>query len=725
MKNQDLLTRLISWGEAMPGGASRLAAVFLSTVIARNILEGAAGGMIFPPEAFLLHFPVAYVFPMLGIVAAMHLASGYPVPRLMKLMVWAWTLTLLPPLLDAALGTGSPIGYFPLDSSNALHFIVNFFNPAAALPGTTAGIRIEAAAGCVLGGIFIGKVSRSALRGVAGTVLLAPLFLVFFGWPGILHWLTGGFLPRADDIQDFLQWHSFTRPHLVNSVHMTLFLADIWPVTLLGAWLLARSGDGGRSRIGLAIRSSRVTAAAAAAGTAAVAACAVSAATVTFADAATIAGALLAGLVLCAAPSLGGWPGAVALIIALSTAAAAGWPTLAAALAAAVLPLAVPAGRPRTMLLAPLVLAAAASPLFTSSVDMLSILPLLAGCVILGAIPADGRYGRILRPLPILLPVGAVLLGAQPGIPAQQAWLAETTDSFTRSSRNSHAFVSASLLAAEGGSTVPLAQSAQLMGRIDQAGWLRALASLDGTGGSGMLQVGINLAMQDGDRGWLLAMLSSPDADESDRDRMLQALAGCAASTGDTLLLREMSGGPAQDALHLRYWSRAMLALGDTASAAGFAAAALQAPGAGPDEYAMAASLAAAAGEDCESIIEEGVRRFGNTRELDLCAVRSSLVSGRLEGARTAVARTLGTLPPTVDGLDACARWLLAAGCADSALAVAERALMMQYPPSGGSLELAASCAEAAGDTARAGIHRRYMEESSCQERPAERAGCD
>lgn len=693
----------------MPGGTSRLAAVFISTVIVRNILESVANGMIFPPEAFLLHFPVAYVFPMLGIVAAMHLVSGYPVTRLMKLMVWAWTLTILPPLLDAAMGTGSPIGYFPLDASNARHFIVNFFNPAAVLPGTTTGIRIEAAAGCLLGGLFIGNVSRSALRGAAGALLLAPLFLVFFGWPGILHWLTGRFFPYAGGIQDFLQWHSFTRPHLVNSVHMTVYLADIWPVTLIGAWLVARSGDAGRREIALAAGSCRVTAAAALAGTAAVAACALRAQTVTFADAATLAGALLSGLALSAAPSLGGLSGAAALIIAMSTAAATGWPTLAAALAAATLPRTVPDGRIRTALLAPLVLAVAASPVFTSPVDLLSILPLLAASIILGAVPAGGRPWIVLRPLPLLLPVFAILLGAEPEVPAQQAWLAETTDSFTRSTRNSHASVSASLLAAEGGSTVPLAQSAQLMGRADQAEWLSSLASLDGTGGSGMLQVAVNLAMQDGDREELVALLSTPGVDEGDRDRIIQALAGSAASTGDTLLLREMIGYSAPDAMHLRYWSRALLALGDTSSAAGFAAAALQAPGAGPGEYAMAASLAAATGSDYESMIDEGVRRFGNSRELDLCAVRSSLVSGRLAAAEGSVARMLGTRPPTSESLDACARWLLEAGLADSALSVAEKALMMQYPPAAGSLELAVACAEAAGDTARAGIHRRYL----------------
>jgi len=154
MKAKQLLLRMIEWGASIKASPIQLGGLFAATVILRNLLEAATLGILFEGPAFFLHFPIAYIFPMLGLVALLHLASGFPLPKLLKIMIIAWTLTLLPPIIDFLAGVTGDIGYFPLHKGNAAWFLTNFFNPAVVLPGTTAGIRIEAFLGCVLAGVF-------------------------------------------------------------------------------------------------------------------------------------------------------------------------------------------------------------------------------------------------------------------------------------------------------------------------------------------------------------------------------------------------------------------------------------------------------------------------------------------------------------------------------------------------------------------------------------------
>lgn len=716
MKVGDPLARLIAFGEGLPGGAGRLTAVFAVTVFVRNLLECAGSGILFAPEAYLLHFPIAYVLPMLGIVAAMHLMSGYPVSRLMKLMTWAWTLTILPPLIDAAAGIDSSIGYFPLDRSNALRFLLDFFNPSRTLPGTTAGIRIEATIGCILGGVFIGKVSGSAIRGVMGSLLLAPLFLMFFGRPGIVNLLAGRFFPYTGDIQDFMQWHSLTRPHLMNSVHSTVFLVDLWPAAAIGLWLIRRIGDerGGAGRA-LAIRSALNPIASAVAGTIAAAATASAAGTATFADAAAIAGALFASLSLATTIHSGRNPRIWGALVALLAAGAVGWPTFVAALLTAALSATTTDRRLSAAFTSPALLLTAASPLFSTPGDTAALWPLLlasAATASLAFLPKGGV--RIAGPAAACIPAAALLAGPYPVKPAQQVWMEETTDSFMRSSRNQHALVSASILAGHGGSTAPLAQSAHIAGRLDQAEWLCRLAAEEGNLDRDMLQVAFNLSIAEGDRARMLEILSSEGMGEAAVARSLPAVLGYAANAGDTLFLRTVFRTTGSSAMFLEAWSRALLVLGDTSAAFSFSRAAIQAPDAGPSEYAYAAGLAAIAGNDPEDMLREADSMFPGARELDLCRVRISVGTGEREASEGAVARMLSRYPRTSEELYACALWLLDAGLPDSALAVVERSLMMQYPPSEAFLELAAACAEAAGDTARADIHRDYLRAACC-----------
>lgn len=704
-----LATRMIRWGEGLGAGVPSLAALFALTVVLRNILESVPAGVLFPPEAFILHFPVAYVFPMLGITAAMTVLSGYDAGRILKLMVFAWTLTILPPLLDGILGTSSSIGYFPLDRSNAAHFLLNFFNPSVELVGTTAGIRIEAVAGCLLGGFYIGLVSTRArlARGIAGALLLAPLFLVFFSWPGLVNWAFYRFFPHTSTIQEFFQWHSLTRPHLTGSAHMTVFLVDAWPVLGLSAWLLHRIRPA-------MILESRARAAGwaplVAAGMAGAAAAfgAARGGALTFADAATICGALLASILVIPSVTGSGAVAAACATAALLIGWAAGWPSLIAvmtALAAGRLPI---PSAVRKILLAPVMVLIAASPVYSTAGAAAGALGmvLLAAALLQAAAAARG----VLRVAPLLLPVIAIAFRPPPPLPgAVTAWHLETTDSFTRSGRNSHAYVSSALLAASGGPLLQLAESAHLSGRPDQAAWLCELSRMRGDMPEGMVKVEMNLALMRGERDRFLSLLAGLPEGAVDPGMLLPAVMRSAAAAGDTSMLAatlEMAGS---SALFLNSWARALVVLGDTAGAAGFAAAALEAPDAGPSDYALAIDLSGMAERETGPLYEAGVARFPGSTEIMLAELRASIARGR-PGEREQIFVFLSrTNPVSGEVLETCAAWLLEAGLPDSGLVLAERAAMISYPPSIRSLALAAACAEAAGDSSRAALHRRYL----------------
>lgn len=704
MKLREMARVLIEWGGSLRIPPAGLAAVFCATVIARNVLESVPSGLLFPPEAFLYHFPIAYVFPMLGIVAALHLLSGHPASALLRIMVLAWTLTLLPPIIDAVAGTTSPIGYFPLDADNAAGFIVNFFNPGVTLPGTTTGIRIEAAAGCLLGGIFTFAAAGRArtARGVLAAVVLAPLFLVFFAWPGLVHWAFRGLFPRADGIQDFLQWHSATAPHLAGSAHMTVFIVDSWPVAGLAALLAARAApETWRQVRGSAAASVPMLGAAAAGLAAAVAG--VSGTAVTFADAAAVSGAFLSAS-MTAVSVEAGRAGTVLRAWALLLASAVGWTALVAA-AAAVSAVSLPVPRRARVAAACAILPLlAASPVFAGLSSLGALWPLS-----LAALPAawGGRL-RIASAVPV---AAAIALSIRPAEPAQRSWLAWTTDGLSRSARNSHAHVSASLLAGAGGSTVPLAHAAHLSGRMPQARWLWRLSGPDGGGDPEMIRLGLNIAMTDGDAAEMQRLMGVAAASGMDLGSMMPAVLSSAAARGDTSMISMVarSGGPAP--LILAAHGRALLALGDTAGASAAARSVLRAPGASPADWAFSLELEAASGGRWEQIAEEGLERFGMTPDLLLSAVRADAWAGgctRPDRMRM----LLGSFPVTPEALAACAGWLLAAGMPDSALAVAERAACLEYPPDEGILLLAASCARAAGRGERALIHMEYLEET-------------
>ena len=81
------IDRWINWGASLPASPWQLAALFAVTVILRNLMESVTLGMLVSAPAFVLHFPVAYVYPLLTLVFFMRIFSGYSTAKLLKIMV--------------------------------------------------------------------------------------------------------------------------------------------------------------------------------------------------------------------------------------------------------------------------------------------------------------------------------------------------------------------------------------------------------------------------------------------------------------------------------------------------------------------------------------------------------------------------------------------------------------------------------------------------------------
>jgi hypothetical protein len=707
LKPLDSIHRLVDRAAGLPATPIQLCGLFAATFIARNLMEAAALGTLFPAPAFFLHFPVAYVFPLTGLAGLLHLFSGYPLGRLLKVMVFAWTLTLLPPLLDIVMGSSTAIGYFPLEKSNAVHFLLNFFNPSVELPGTTMGIRVEALAGCLLAGLFTASVRRGRrlVWGAATTLVFAPVFLVFFTWPYLVYVVTSGLFPWAEGAQVYMQWHAITEPHLTGSAHYTIFILDSLPVILVSAWFLSVLLPEEWRRAVSKLRGRAHDALAPLAGTAAVVALALHTRAATFADCVTIAGASAAALLLLASTGFTQCRWAV-IAAALLVSAAAGWPTfVAAALASALSALPGPRRLAGAIFL-PALLAVAASP---AAIPLDS--PLFGIMLLLAALAGLTGPGRL--PAGIVPLLGAFAVGLFTGPLEPAAWLVSqerTTDTFTRSGRVAYGLVSAGREAAAGGGLLRLVETAQLTGMTARAEWAWSLALARGDSSPGMLKAGVNLAFASGDDRRFMELLGSwAAAGSSPGDERLMAMVTArAARNGDLEELDRIHSMTGPSPALFQAYSEVFLQTGDTAQAVSCAEASVQAPGALPEQYAWAIDLRSRTVGDYDGLFREASREFPGSVDLMTARLRAPLSAGLPPDRRDLLDRCLLLDPVSVRVLETAALWHLASGSPDSALAYAERALAASAEPGTGTFVLACTAASGTGDRDRTLIHARY-----------------
>ncbi len=233
--------------ETLDIGLGRWLLFLASIIILRHFLEQVSGQqktLYF--LSYFLHYPLAYVAPLLALAVVLAFLSRERIERVTRLMLFAWLLTLLPPVLDLLVPTAGDapelIGYLiPKDGSIGRAFL-NLMNPAYTdFQGTTVGIRLEAALGCLLGAWYVYLKTRNALRSVVSIFVIYITMFFFFALPPItvsVVNLFGGrmenvyqlFFGRADIHRAFANVTPFALSDLSNSL-IDLFV--IVPVLML------------------------------------------------------------------------------------------------------------------------------------------------------------------------------------------------------------------------------------------------------------------------------------------------------------------------------------------------------------------------------------------------------------------------------------------------------------------------------------------------------------
>ncbi|MCD4775335.1 MAG: hypothetical protein K8S15_04700 [Candidatus Aegiribacteria sp.] len=682
---------------------AQLIALFAATIITRNLLESVSAGLLFPLSAFVFHFPIAYLFPMLGLTGLLHLFSGYPLRKLLRLMIFAWTLTLLPPLLDFIMGSSTAIGYFPLHRNNAVFFLMNFFNPMVELTGTTSGIRIEAALGCALAGVFSWAVAsnRKILRGITTSVVFAPVFLVFFTWPSLVYLLTVNHFPYALTVQEYFQWHAVTAPHFTGSLHYTTYLIDLLPVTLILAWFYRTLHRDEWKEYATSLKHSfwQVSIPLSGALSVYIAASGV----MTFADFISIAGALLAALLILLSRTAKGIARTAMFIIAVSASFAVGWSTTVFALLAISVTLLPGPGWISRFLLAPVLFLLSSSPagvswgIYIIPASVLCVFAMLVRKAIPGTVAG-------------LLTVLFVILFQSEGTTSFVEYYSWLNDAVCRNGRLDFSLPVATAAASAGGNMLNLAKSELDDGNMDRARWAYEIAVIQGDDSPDAYKTGLNLAFSQGRmkefENIMIEVLSNPEL--VDRVDVAGIILARASRNTDTLFIQramEISGASPE---LFNAFSRACSMNGYSERAASWARAAVTHPDARANHYAWAIHLTALENGDYDSLYSEGVSKFPGSIEIMSSRLMAPITAGSTPDHEDLLDKCLALNPASPSILRTAAVWYLHANRAEEATAYAERAIAASGEPNPSLLEIACLAAAEAGDNRRLRTHAFY-----------------
>ena len=693
MSLKQFIDRWINWGASIPASPWQMAALFAVTVILRNLMESVSLGMLVSEPAFLLHFPVAYIYPLLTLVFFMRVFSGYSTAKLLKIMVLAWTLTLLPPLIDAITGTSSDIGYFPLERTNAGWFLLNFFNPAVTLTGTTTGIRVEAAIGCILAGIFTWAVAprKRLLRGILNSIVFAPVFLTFFTWPYLVSILLQPLFPGDGLTHSLLQWHAATEAPVTGASHYIVYLIDMIPVSLLSLWYVRELTPEQWKQLKSHLKSLTAPALSAVVGTAA-AFSIIPTAGMTFADFTVLAGALCTSLWLLAGSVWTGSFRAVSFAIALSLAWACGWMTLAVAgLAAGLAGIPGPSVLRRSLFSAALFIVALSPVGFSlTAPSALAIIFFLAAITVFAEKKPQLGY---LFVIPLAL---AVLFPPASDTGAWQRGLARRTDTFARSGRIALAMESAARYTAGGGSWLTLAETTHLYGSDSRSRYICETAMARGDSSASILKVAMNLAFSRGDTASFSALYDRfvLVSDPSEINEAVTMRVTFMALTGDTTSLNTIHSRAGMNPMLLRSMASAYMVNGDTLRSLQYSLAFLDSPAAAAADWAKTITLAAVTGgADWDSIYTEGEHRLGYCLPLMLARLRAPIIAGMDPDRKDLLEMCLLIKPDGSEILNTAAMWYSAAGMPDSALLYCSRGLAASPHPSRSDFSIVISSA--------------------------------
>ncbi len=230
--------------ESRPISLGRWLLILGAIIVLRHFLEQLSGQqktLYF--LSYFIHYPLAYVAPLIALSVVLATFARERIERVTKLMLFAWLLTLLPPLIDILLsrtGEGPElIGYLIPQSGTLTGAFLNLFNPAyQQFQGATAGIRFEAALGCLLGAFYVHLKTRSIGRAVLSFFAIYVTMFFFFTLPVItveLSRLLGGdieniyqlFFARASVHRGFANATPFAVSDLSNAMIDLFVLAPL------------------------------------------------------------------------------------------------------------------------------------------------------------------------------------------------------------------------------------------------------------------------------------------------------------------------------------------------------------------------------------------------------------------------------------------------------------------------------------------------------------------
>ena len=177
--------------------------------------------------SYFLHYPLAYIAPLIALSVVLAAFARERIERVTKLMLFAWLLTLLPPLIDILMSSAGEnpelIGYLIPQSGTLTGAFLNLFNPTyQQFQGATAGIRVEAALGCLLGAFYVHLKTRSLGRTILSFFGIYVTMFFFFTLPVIVVELSRLFGSNIENVYQLFFARASVHRAFVNATPFAL-----------------------------------------------------------------------------------------------------------------------------------------------------------------------------------------------------------------------------------------------------------------------------------------------------------------------------------------------------------------------------------------------------------------------------------------------------------------------------------------------------------------------
>ncbi|MFN7966111.1 MAG: hypothetical protein U0V87_10540 [Acidobacteriota bacterium] len=229
--------------EQWPWGPTTVALTLAAVIALRNVLEiMLARNPMFSVTAAFVHYPLAYLGPFLALTLTLAFWAKLAPARVTRLMTVAWTLTLLPPLVDVLLHRTREIptiGYYAGDPSELAWLVIHFFDPRVTLGGTTPGIRFETASAVLLAGVYVLLRAGRVWRALGAAISVYFVSLAFFTLPLLVLSVMRWFEPALEQ-SEFLRNSGVTWRGEATTLPDSIAILWLLPVLALAVWVFSR-----------------------------------------------------------------------------------------------------------------------------------------------------------------------------------------------------------------------------------------------------------------------------------------------------------------------------------------------------------------------------------------------------------------------------------------------------------------------------------------------------